>query len=72
VAVFAVPVRLASLDCLPSGRDGGRVLSRLVLLDEVEFNAESWLLGRAFELLRREGIPGVVSCPSPTRSPAAV
>jgi len=65
VAVFAVPVRPCTLDCLPGGRDGGVSLSRLVLLDDVEFNAESWFIARAFELLRQDGFTGVVSFSDP-------
>src|SRR5262245_51295052 len=43
VAVFAVPVSMRSLDCLPCQRKESLALSRLVLVDDVEFNAESWL-----------------------------
>lgn len=34
--------------------DEGLVLSRLVLLDEVPFNAETWTIARAFRVLRAE------------------
>lgn len=40
-------------------------LGRFVLLDEVEGNGETWFLARAFELLRREGLVGVVSFSDP-------
>jgi hypothetical protein len=49
-------------------------LSRLVLLDEVPANAESWFCARAFELAAREGVRGAVafSVPIPrTRHTAA-
>jgi hypothetical protein len=47
-------------------------LGRLVLLDHVLANAETFLLGRCFELLRREGIEGVLSFsdPVPRRLPS--
>lgn len=40
-------------------------LGRLVLLDEVEANAESWFVSRCFNHLRREGMVGVVSFSDP-------
>jgi hypothetical protein len=40
-------------------------LGRFVLLDEVPANGETWFLARAFELLRRLGIRGVVSFSDP-------
>ena len=40
-------------------------LGRLVLLDEVPGNGESWFIARCFELLRREGIVGVLSFSDP-------
>lgn len=45
-------------------------LGRLVLLDEVPANAESWFLTRAFELAAVAGVRGVVSFsdPMPRRS----
>jgi len=36
-------------------------LGRFVLLDEVPGNGETFFLGRCFDLLRREGLAGVVS-----------
>ncbi|MDH5279566.1 MAG: hypothetical protein OEW52_00285 [Thermoleophilia bacterium] len=41
-------------------------LGRFVLLDEVPGNGETWFLARAFDLLRAEGIRGVVSFSDPT------
>jgi hypothetical protein len=40
-------------------------LGRFVLLDEVPFNGESWLLARCLRLLRRQGLRGVVSFSDP-------
>jgi hypothetical protein len=58
VAVFSVPCQPAALPRhLGSGE--GVELGRLVLLDEVGFNGESWFMARAFSALRRE-LPGVV------------
>lgn len=65
VAVFSQPVNDRSTACLP-GEPLERVeLGRFVLLDHVGANAETWLLGRCFELLRREGLTGVVSFSDP-------
>lgn len=72
VAVFSQPVREEVFSGLP-GHGLERVeLGRLVLLDEVQANAESWFVARAFELLRREGLVSVVSFSDPVpRSNAA-
>lgn len=40
-------------------------LGRLVLLDEVGFNAESWFVAHTFPTLRRAGLRGVVSFSDP-------
>jgi hypothetical protein len=40
-------------------------LGRLVLLDEVEANGESWFVSRCFDYLRREGMVGIVSFSDP-------
>src|SRR5262245_20604510 len=40
-------------------------LGRLVLADRVPANAESWALGRVFELAAREGVRGIVSFSDP-------
>jgi hypothetical protein len=42
-------------------------LGRLVLLDEVPGNGETWFLGRCFACLRREGLAGVVLFSDPCR-----
>lgn len=65
VAVFSVPAQPRCLDCVPGDAASCVELGRFVLLDRVPFNAESWLLGRAFELLRRDGYTGVVSFSDP-------
>lgn len=40
-------------------------LSRFVLLDQVEANAESWFIARCHELLRRTDVRGIVSFSDP-------
>jgi hypothetical protein len=65
VAVYSHPVNDRVLDVLPCDRLEGVELGRLVLLDSVLANAESWMIARTFELLRREGIRGVVSFSDP-------
>jgi hypothetical protein len=76
VAVFSVPCNdrvLTSIFHVPATQ--AVELGRFVLLDEVGFNGESWVLARCFELLRREGFRGVVSFCDPvprTRSDGVV
>lgn len=65
VAVFSVPAQPRCLHCVPGDVDSRVELGRFVLLDEVPFNAESWMLARAFDLLRAEGMTGVVSFSDP-------
>ena len=65
VAVFSVPVRAEALR--PFRMEDGVELGRLVLLDRVLANAESWFVARCFEALRREGVAGVVSFSDPVR-----
>lgn len=69
VAVFSEPGNIATIpayfeDLAPIA---GVALGRLVLLDELEANAESWFIARAFRILRRElaGVAGVVSYSDP-------
>lgn len=72
VAVFSVPAQPKALDVLPGDRDSCGELGRLVLLDAVPANGESWFVARCFELLRREGWTGVLSHADPvSRSTAA-
>jgi hypothetical protein len=61
VLVASQPVNSLSLACLPGDASESVELGRLVLLDEVGANAESWLIARAFDALRRAGVVGVVS-----------
>lgn len=68
VAVFSVPMNNHALPKylgLPDATLGAE-LGRLVLLDSVAFNAESWFVSRAMRLLRREkGVRGVISYSDP-------
>lgn len=54
VAVFGVPSSQSSIPKRTGGlpSSAGVELARLVLLDEIEANAETWMLARAFRLLR--------------------
>jgi hypothetical protein len=66
VAVFSHPCRDDVLTNVFPGQPTDSVeLGRLVLLDEVGFNGETWFLARAFEHLRHEGLRGVVSFSDP-------
>lgn len=68
VAVFSVPMNQRTI---PHYFDGlapndGVELGRLVLLDDVAANAESWFMARSFRLLRAQlGVAGVVSYSDP-------
>ena len=69
--VISVPTNdraLACLGCDP--REAGEI-GRLVLLDHVLANAESWFIARVFELLRREGYAGIISFSDPVARTAA-
>lgn len=63
VAVFSVPVRAEALRPLPL--DAATELGRLVLLDRVPFNAETWLVSRCAAALAREGLAGFVMFSDP-------
>lgn len=66
VAVFSVPVRAAVIEsCLPGDWRSSLELGRLVLLDDVPANGESWFVAACFRELRREGWTGVVSFSDP-------
>lgn len=65
VAVFSHPTNDKVLQRLPCDRLEGVELGRLVLLDRVPFNAETWTIARCFELLKRDGYRGVVSFSDP-------
>ncbi len=64
VAVFSVPSNPLALRPFVDV-DASAELGRFVLLDEVPGNGETWFLGRAFELLRKAGLVGVVSFSDP-------
>lgn len=65
VAVFSQPANNATLAIFPGEPIESVELGRLVLLDEVPANGESWFVARALEQLRREGLTGVVSFSDP-------
>jgi hypothetical protein len=68
VAVFSHPCNDRVLTSVFPGRATDSVeLGRFVLLDEVPGNGETWMLGRCFRLLRREGLAGVVAFSDPCR-----
>jgi hypothetical protein len=66
VAVFSVPANNKTLACLPGAPIESVELGRFVLDDAVPGNGETWFLARAFEVLKREGLVGVVSFSDPT------
>lgn len=72
VAIFSMPVRGSVLDHLPCPREAAVELGRLVLLDDVPANGETWFLARAFDLLRRRGYEGVISHADPVPRTNAV
>jgi len=62
VAVFSMPMSHKVLtNIFPCDVLESVELGRFVLLDNVPSNAESWFFARCRELLKREGIKGVVS-----------
>jgi hypothetical protein len=66
VAVFSHPMNDAVLErVFPVPAIEATELGRFVLLDDVPANGETWFLARAFELLRREGLAGVLSFSDP-------
>lgn len=69
VAVFSVPVRMEALKPFPL--NAAAELGRFVLLDDVAFNAETWMLARCSEVLRRDGLTGFVSFSDPFARMAA-
>ena len=67
VAVFSHPSNDRTLTSVfPGQASDSTELGRLVLLDEVPGNAESWFVARCFKALRAEGIAGVLSFSDPT------
>lgn len=71
VAVLSQPIRDAVLDWLPGEGQERAELGRFVLLDHVGANAETWFLGRCFELSRAAGIVSVLSMSDPEPRTAA-
>ena len=65
VAVFSHPAQERALDCLPCARVERAELGRLVLLDDVPANGESWFVARCFVELRRRGYAGILSFADP-------
>lgn len=65
VAVFSHPAQDRVLDSLPCARAEAAELGRLVLLDDVPGNGESWFIARCFVELRRRGYAGIVSFADP-------
>lgn len=67
VALFGPPASMnAHRAVFPSLQISEAVtLGRLVLLDEVPGNGESWFVSRCFELLRERGVVAVESCADP-------
>jgi hypothetical protein len=66
VAVYSHPVNdLTLTSVFPGDATDSVELGRVVLLDEVPGNGETWFLARSFELLRREGLLGVVAFSDP-------
>ena len=73
VAVFSHPVQDSVITNVFPFQEAttGVELGRFVLADSVPGNGETWFLARAFELLGRAGIEGVVSFSDPVRRRAA-
>lgn len=65
VAVYSVPPSEAVLERLPCDPSAGVELGRLVLLDDVPGNGESWFVARTHELLRASGYEAIVSHSDP-------
>ncbi len=65
IAVFTHPAQDKVLACLPCPKAEAVELGRLVLLDDVPANGESWFIARAFAELRGRGYAGVVSFADP-------
>ncbi len=65
VIVFSHPCQDKILACLPVPKAEAVELGRLVLLDDVPANGESWFIARAFEIMRARGYTGVVSFADP-------
>jgi hypothetical protein len=64
-AIFSHPSSEAVLEPLPCERLEGVELGRLVLLDDVPGNGESWFFARALEVLRERGYRALLSHSDP-------
>jgi hypothetical protein len=76
VAVFSEPMQpkvtspyFPDAPALPDGGKSTAELGRLVLLDKVRKNGETWFVGECFRRLKREGFSGVVSFSDPKIRP---
>jgi hypothetical protein len=68
IAVFSHPTNNLTLtNVFPCDPLEAVELGRLVLLDEVPGNGESFFVARTFDQLRKEGIKGVISFSDPVR-----
>lgn len=65
VAVYSVSANDRALREFPGTPRESCELGRLVLLDAVGFNAETWFVSRCHDALRREGWVGVMSMSDP-------
>lgn len=65
VAVFSHPVNDKALAMFPGEPVESVELGRLVLLDDVPANGESWFVAQCFEGLRRHGLMGILSMSDP-------
>jgi len=65
VAVYSVPMNPKTLHVFPGDLSLSVELGRLVLLDNVPGNGESWFVARTFELLHQKGMIGVLSHSDP-------
>jgi hypothetical protein len=66
VAVFSHPCNDRVLtNVFPVRATDAVELGRLVLLDEVEGNGESWFIARCFEALKRDGVFGILAFSDP-------
>lgn len=63
--VFSHPAQDKVLACLPCPKAEAVELGRLVLLEGVPANGETWFIARAFEIMRRRGYAGIVSFADP-------
>jgi hypothetical protein len=68
VSVYSVPASQAVLAAaFGAAAEASVELGRLVLLDNVPANGESWFIARTFELLRKLGFAGVLSFADPVQ-----